>query len=116
VFFGEIPSLEQLFDVHELSFSKLYNVIGIISIWVSAVTGAFVILYAVGKAKKVLDFSVTRFAFHFIGCCIYDGFPVYWLWWVVHLVAVTLETLLGEYMCLRHEHSEISKHAVVNTV
>jgi len=116
VFFGFIPSLDQIFDVHVLSFTSLYNGITIIGISLSAISGAVVILNTVGKAKKVLDYSVTRFFVHFIICCVYDGFPLYWLWWVVHIVAVTLETLLGEYLCLRREHAELSKHTLISNV
>jgi len=72
-----------------------------------AAIGAYVMKYIVVKAKKVLDFSVTRFIIHLIICSSIYQFPTSWLWWVINIINVILETCIGEYFCLQEELKEI---------
>lgn len=71
----------------------------------------------VSRPKKVLDFSVTRFFIHFIVCCIVSAsFPDSWIWWLCHILAIIVETLLGEYLCVRREMKKIPNLTEVITV
>uniref|UniRef100_A0A6B2LPK1 Uncharacterized protein n=1 Tax=Arcella intermedia TaxID=1963864 RepID=A0A6B2LPK1_9EUKA len=115
-FFGVLPSLDQLFDGRQISFQMTSNIGSTISLFLAPIPSALVILYVVGKAKKVLDFTVSKFLIHLVICSSYGGFPTTWVWWVSHLVSVTLETLLAEFLCLRSEHTELMKHSTVTNV
>eukprot|EP01125_Pyxidicula_operculata_P021214 TRINITY_DN8092_c0_g1_i1.p1 TRINITY_DN8092_c0_g1~~TRINITY_DN8092_c0_g1_i1.p1 ORF type:complete len:156 (+),score=10.82 TRINITY_DN8092_c0_g1_i1:45-512(+) len=110
VFFAYPPSLNQIFSVSALSANSSIETVNLLSVVIAGLFGSFVMLHIVTKAKKVLDFSVTRLIFHFIICCIYsDSFPKNWQWWLTNIIATALETLLGEFLCLRREHNDISK-------
>ena len=73
----------------------------------SALVGSALLAVIVEKSKKVLDFSVTLFFIHFIACCLYGGAPNTYSWWIVHIVATIIMTLLGEYLCSIREMNEI---------
>ena len=73
----------------------------------SALVGSALLAVIVEKSKKVLDFSVTLFFIHFIACCLYGGAPNTYSWWIVHIMATIIMTLLGEYLCSIREMYEI---------
>jgi protein SYS1 len=61
----------------------------------------------VEKSKKCLDFGVTLFIIHFVACWMYNGLPTVLDWWVVHVFAMIVMVLLGEYLCSRKELDDI---------
>lgn len=68
---------------------------------------ALMLAIIVEKSKKCLDFSVTLFLLHLVICTVYDGFPYHMEWWVIHIAATIIMTLLGEYLCSRKELDDI---------
>lgn len=71
----------------------------------------------VTRPKKVLDFSLTRFFFHFIICCsVSAAFPLSWIWWLCHFISVVVETVLGEFLCVRREMKKLPNLSTVVTV
>mmetsp|Transcript_13015 Transcript_13015/g.37118 ORF Transcript_13015/g.37118 Transcript_13015/m.37118 type:complete len:244 (-) Transcript_13015:696-1427(-) len=77
------------------------------AVLISALVGSVLLAAIVEKSKKCLDFSVTLFFIHFIACCLYGGAPNTYSWWIVHIMATILMTLLGEYLCSIREMNEI---------
>ncbi|KAL7581111.1 hypothetical protein ACA910_005912 [Epithemia clementina (nom. ined.)] len=68
-------------------------------ILLSALTGAFALMVIVEKSKKCLDFSVTYFLLHLMLSCLCGGFPATFDWWIIHILALLIMVLLGEYLC-----------------
>lgn len=60
----------------------------------------------VGKARRILDFAVTSTIFHLVIVSLTFSIPLTWEWWVVQILCVILQTLLGEYISARIEISE----------
>ena len=77
------------------------------AVLVSALVGSLLLAVIVEKSKKCLDFSVTLFFIHFLACCLYGGAPNTYSWWIVHILATIIMTLLGEYLCSIREMNEI---------
>ena len=77
------------------------------AVLVSALVGSLLLAVIVEKSKKCLDFSVTLFFIHFLACCLYGGAPNTYSWWIVHILATIIMTLLGEYFCSIREMNEI---------
>jgi len=112
--FSVPPNLDQLFSFY-LSFQHVKGFISVAALWTAAVFGSFVLFHTVSKAKRVLDFSCTRFFLHFIISVVYTAsFPTSWVWWLAHFVSITVETLIGEYLCLRQEHQDLPQVAVLD--
>ena len=89
------------------------------------------LVFIVERAKQCLDFTVTRAFEHLflastgfdrpgslwlqvtahvlnlINCCLYEGFPVNWEWWLTTVVGVTIMAVLGEVLCMRYEVRDI---------
>jgi len=61
----------------------------------------------VERAKKCLDFVATLFVLHIVLCSLYSGFPTQLWWWLSLFGSALVMTLLGEYLCMRHEMREI---------
>lgn len=84
---------------------------GQISILASLLNVVIVILaltQIVVKAKKVLDFALTAYIFHFLICMIYSGLRnLQWRWVWVNLILVALTITLGEFICLKLEQKQI---------
>ncbi|PIN04456.1 Integral membrane protein involved in transport between the late Golgi and endosome [Handroanthus impetiginosus] len=75
----------------------------------STVTGSIAgfLVYLVERAKKCLDFSATLYIIHLLFCFFYGGWPSSITWWVVNITGLAVMSLLGEYLCMRHELREI---------
>ena len=73
----------------------------------AASLGSVALVAVVERAKKCLDFAFTVYAFHFTICWMYGGFPDRWEWWVVEGVDLAVMAVLGEFLCMRRELSEI---------
>jgi hypothetical protein len=123
--FGVSPSFQQFFDVDLPFFSDSRSGISMVGVLLAAPLGyfivvvisfprSFVLVQFVSRPKKVLDFSVTRFIIHFVTCCSYStSFPVSWIWWLCNILSVVVETLLGEFLCVRREMKKIPNLSVV---
>ena len=61
----------------------------------------------VERAKKCLDFVATLFVLHVVLCSMYSGFPTELWWWLSMFGSALIMTLLGEFLCMRHEMREI---------
>ena len=74
----------------------------------NAITGAIIIVPIVQRAKKVLDFAATVHFNHLILCLFFDAeFHSSWTFWTHMGVSLITMSLLGEYLCMRHEMQEI---------
>ena len=71
------------------------------------VCSAIFIAKIVERAKKCLDFTITLFFFHFLGCLVYRGFPSRSEWWTIQFLSVIVTVLLAEYLCARLELADI---------
>jgi hypothetical protein len=77
------------------------------AVLVSSLVGAVLLVLIVEKSKKCLDFGVTLFFIHFVACCLYNGVPGTYSWYIIHIVATILMIFLGEYLCSVREMNEI---------
>jgi len=94
----------QLFDVALFNFHEPVNSISAATVLVCSPFSAYLLSLIVGRPKKVLDFSITRFVIHLIICTVYSSsFPSSIEWWACGIAGVVVETLLGEYMSVRRE-------------
>ena len=57
----------------------------------------------VEKSKKCLDFTITYFLLHLLLSCMSGGFPHSFDWWIIHIFAVIVMVVLGEYLCSLRE-------------
>lgn len=115
LFFGHDPLLDQLFNPNRVSFHNSFEVIAWVGPVVVAFVSAVVLLFVVARPRKILDFSITRFILHFLACCIYSAsFPISWAWWLSHAIATVIETVLGEYLCVRREVQDIPQLSVLH--
>eukprot|EP01126_Amoeba_proteus_P040250 TRINITY_DN4285_c0_g1_i3.p1 TRINITY_DN4285_c0_g1~~TRINITY_DN4285_c0_g1_i3.p1 ORF type:complete len:158 (+),score=13.97 TRINITY_DN4285_c0_g1_i3:165-638(+) len=116
--FNQTPTVQQLFDVRLNFFDETRSSIVLLTTSVLfAPLGALAMLFIVGRPRKVLDFSLTRFLIHLIICCSFSfTFPVNLWWWLCHTIAVIVETVGGEYLCVRRELKKIPQGVNVSVL
>ena len=68
---------------------------------------AFSLRYVVRRSKKCMDFTVTLFLVHVLLCTVTKGLPTCWQWWLLNVLTAGVMVVLGEWLCLRQEVSEI---------
>ena len=95
-------TLELVFD-----YRTLRGVFPIAAYLVSALAGSVVLYFVVERTKKCLDFTLTLYLFHFVGCSFYGGFPLSVEWWVTIGVSAACMTLAGESLCMKKELRDI---------
>ncbi|RLN72445.1 hypothetical protein BBJ28_00010736, partial [Nothophytophthora sp. Chile5] len=108
---GKHVSMDQFFAYHTQTVSTVDGLKNCFAVMVAGVVSAVCLALFVERAKKCLDFGVTLYFLDFLAQCFYAvgprEFPKMWDWWLVHLVAMGVTILLGEYMCSRRELEEI---------
>ncbi|KAK6914914.1 Integral membrane protein SYS1-related [Dillenia turbinata] len=100
-------SLIYFFDFAAVTASTVTGWCVISSFILTALAGAFYLLYLVERAKKCLDFSATIYIIHLVICILYGGWPASITWWIVNATGFAVMALLGEYLCIRRELREI---------
>ncbi|KAK6912096.1 Integral membrane protein SYS1-related [Dillenia turbinata] len=100
-------SLVYFFDFASVSGSTVTGSCVISSFILTALGGAFYLLYLIERAKKCLDFSATIYIVHLLICILYGGWPASITWWIVNAAGIAVMALLGEYLCIRRELHEI---------
>ncbi|EWM27958.1 hypothetical protein NSK_001392 [Nannochloropsis salina CCMP1776] len=105
--FGLDVSLAQIFTPRGLEIESAEGLLNVLALLLSFVAGSVLLCVVVERAKKCLDFTVTLFFFHLLACAFYESFPATLLWWLCHLVGVSIMTLLGEHLCARSELRDI---------
>ena len=103
--FGTEVSLAHFFTDTYINYSSGWP--DVFASVISAVAAAVFMAVIVERAKKCLDFTLTLFLFHFLGCLIYRGFPTSSEWWTVNLFCLVVTVLLAEYLCVRKEMEDI---------
>ena len=68
---------------------------------------SFLLTIIVEKSKMCLDFSVTYFLIHLLISSFYYRVPATADWWIVHVFAMIVMVLVGEYLCSLRELSDI---------
>ena len=112
-----LAALDRLFDV-PLTFSQLFSAhavrlthasawLVIVATLLNAGVVSVILMLIVERAKKILDFAFTAHTIHLVLCVCFYGFPSNWEWWVLSGVSLTLEAVVGEYLCMRQELREI---------
>ena len=99
--------LEQVLSSRALRLSSPGGTISLMAFFFNALAGGCFLVVVVERAKKCLDFAATWHILHMCACTLYDGWPEGWEWWVANIGGATAMTLLGEYLCMRHEMREI---------
>lgn len=107
VVFGTSITIDRIFTARYYDISSGQGWVDNGAVLISSLVGAVLLAMIVEKSKKCLDFTATLFFIHFVVCCLYDGAPMTWSWWIVHIVATIVMTALGEYLCSRREMNEI---------
>jgi protein SYS1 len=103
--FGTEVSLAHFFTDTYINFSTGWP--DVFASVVSAIAGGVFMAVIVERAKKCLDFTITLFFFHFLGCLVYRGFPTSSEWWTVNIFCLIVTVLLAEYLCVRKEMEDI---------
>lgn len=80
------------FLINDRLFTTLYSSLSLVKI--------------VGRAKKILDFTVTSTLIHFVICLSIFSIPYRWEWWVIQIICVILQTIIAECICARIEMAE----------
>ncbi|NP_001087885.1 Sys1 golgi trafficking protein S homeolog [Xenopus laevis] len=102
------PSLDQIFNDEILGFSSVPGRVSMMAFIMNSWTCALGLLYFIRRGKQCLDFTVTVHLFHLFGCWIYTShLPYTFTWWLLNMVCIALMAVIGEYLCLRTELSEI---------
>ena len=107
MFLGTPVSLDMFFSHEKIHFNSGTGWVCVLASLLAASLGACALVAVVERAKKCLDFAFTVYAFHFTICWLYGGFPDRWEWWVVEGVDLAVMAVLGEFLCMRRELSEI---------
>lgn len=113
--FGTDVSMTQIFTPKGLEIGSAEGLLNVMALLLSFVAGSVLLCVVVERAKKCLDFTVTLFFFHFLACGVYESFPSTLLWWVCHLVGLSVMTLLGEHLCARSELRDIPLFVIDQT-
>ncbi|KAI9911385.1 hypothetical protein PsorP6_008780 [Peronosclerospora sorghi] len=114
---GAHVTLDQFFAYHTQTITTVNGLKNCFAIIATSFVSALCLMLFVERAKKCLDFGVTLYFIDFLVQCFYSvrplllanemEFPKMWDWWLVHLVALCVTVLLGEYLCSRRELEEI---------
>lgn len=100
-------NVTHLFGWRHMSFKTFLGWMTIAANIINAPLGAVYLLWIVERAKKCLDFASTCYFFHFVFCCAYTGFPASLEWWLTNLAGLAIMSLMGEWLCVRREMSDI---------
>eukprot|EP01113_Clastostelium_recurvatum_P047061 TRINITY_DN8336_c0_g1_i1.p1 TRINITY_DN8336_c0_g1~~TRINITY_DN8336_c0_g1_i1.p1 ORF type:complete len:244 (-),score=43.06 TRINITY_DN8336_c0_g1_i1:37-714(-) len=104
---GYSLTFTQMFSYKATSMHTWHGWIVIVSMPFTSLAGAFGLFVVVERSKKCLDYTVTAWIFHLCTCWIYGGFPRGWTWWLVNIFSLILMAVLGEYLCMRREMTDI---------
>lgn len=69
---------------------------------------ALAFVAVVGRAKRCIDFACTLLISHIIATSLHSGFPVSFLWWLLHVIATAALATVGEMLSLRVELRDIA--------
>eukprot|EP01122_Echinamoeba_exundans_P006211 TRINITY_DN1707_c0_g1_i1.p1 TRINITY_DN1707_c0_g1~~TRINITY_DN1707_c0_g1_i1.p1 ORF type:complete len:157 (-),score=15.26 TRINITY_DN1707_c0_g1_i1:535-1005(-) len=105
--FNAAISVDQVFEWSVVSFGTASGRAIISASLINSSILAVALVFIVHRAKSVLDFTATIYFLHFLMCLLFSGFPSNWLWWLLQLVCFGIQTLLGEYLCVRREIREM---------
>lgn len=83
--------------------------ISILSILLTSPIVAFALLLVVGRSKKCLDHVATIHILHVLICTLFYHFPTRFEYWVTHIIAATISTVAGEYLCMQREMATIQR-------
>ena len=101
-------SLGQLFSPDALNLSQRYAVVSLLAHEFNILPMVLANAIIVEKAKKVLDFTLTVFGYHFLFVCLTYGFPTSIFWWFIQTQIIVSTVLLSELLCMKIETSEIA--------
>lgn len=104
---GVALDVDLLFDSERLRGATASGKVIMMALLINSFVIAWALAALVRRAKQVLDFSATLYLVHLLFCTLYGGFPRLGLWWLVQAACFTIQTLLGEYICVRRELQEL---------
>jgi protein SYS1 len=107
LFAAEALNLDQFFDYTSMSIKSPIGIATILAYPAACTLSTLLLIFIVERAKKCLDFVATLFIVHLVLCIVYSGFPMSLTWWITISISALIMTLLGEYLCMRHEMREI---------
>ena len=99
--------LEQFFSAESVTFVSFMGIVDVICTLGASVYGSVLLGKIVERSKNCVDFTFTLFFIHLISCSFYEGFPLTWEWWLVHVFASVIMASLGEYVCAQREMEDI---------
>jgi hypothetical protein len=97
---------------HHMSLSShkpLNTYISILSILLTSPFIAFALLLIVTRSKKCLDHVATIHIIHILFCTLIFNFPTEIEYWITHIIAGTISTVAGEYLCMQREMATIQR-------
>ncbi|KAL0591985.1 hypothetical protein ABG067_000638 [Albugo candida] len=100
-------TFDDFFAYYAQNLSNVEGIKNSFSVIASSVISAIALSVFVERAKKCLDFGITLYFVDLIIHSIYLDFPRSWEWWIVHVIALAITVLLGEYLCSRQELQDI---------
>ena len=99
--YGIEPTSKQIFIQANYNLSSQIGVATVCGQWVSSVLFAPILSMVVVRVKKVLDFTLTIYFWHFLVCLHYELPGIGW--WGTSSIAVLVGTLISEAICVRWE-------------
>ncbi|KAL7673462.1 hypothetical protein ACOME3_008318 [Neoechinorhynchus agilis] len=95
-----MPSFKETLNVGTVFTPHQSPFIVILSTTLSSFPCALGLLFAVGRYKQCLDFTLTCEIIHLLLTAFYcHQIPRHLAWWASQLVFVTITTFLAEYLC-----------------
>lgn len=106
---GSRLTLGLMFDPERFDLGWSSGWIALPAMMLSGPVMGYLMSYVVERAKKVLDFTVTCYGFHFIATVVVNGghLPTVFAWWVAVLGAGAIACVTGEWFCMKREMREI---------
>eukprot|EP00656_Telonema_subtile_P005089 TRINITY_DN12309_c0_g1_i3.p1 TRINITY_DN12309_c0_g1~~TRINITY_DN12309_c0_g1_i3.p1 ORF type:complete len:143 (+),score=24.70 TRINITY_DN12309_c0_g1_i3:181-609(+) len=97
----------QFFSPEAFRANSIYSVLTIMAHLLNALVGGWLLTVIVKRAKQCLDFSVTAKLIELLFCCIIQGWPKTWGWWLTCIGSAAIMAVFGEYLCMRIEMQEV---------
>ena len=101
-------TLDQIFDYRSVGWDTPSSAAASAAILLNSLLIGVQMSFIVERAKKCLDFAFTLYFIHFLASWKIAGFPLDWRWWGVHIVAMILSSICGEFLCMKKELQEIN--------